>query len=554
MEPLFGKTFDLDGDGHVSPEEELFGYTMMRRQQEEQKTTESGQMSSGIQDYSEEYSNSDFDVESWPDVKPEIPNTSEEYYSCGLLSYQSFSGFPCSKTVTLGGTKNGYVKTALGSYKYEVATRESFNDYISYIKSKGALVHDYDNDQDLGYTSYTFFFTSEGKVWILDVICQWEYGCDVEVRISGGSDAATSEDNSSQRYDTNCLDNRPSSHDDSIKRVERVAEKSPRTNNELMNPQGITEYLKQVLDLESTLFRLKTIKAEATSKLQYKEPEKIVPPAPKKSYVAAPPTPPKEESGADPMIQVPAILAAIFFIGGQLVYSTFVWWATLIAAIIIGAGIWQRKIDSDKYTKAYDEYKKRKAEHEQREAKADIDFRQKMSEYNDLLIKVDRRHEEAVAQAQKTYRSACNEVNKLDGPIRAVSNTLTEMYSQNLIFPKYHTLPAIASFYEYFVTGRCSELSGPNGAYNLYESELRHNLILDKLDLILSKPDSIRQNQYVLYEEVRKTAQVLPQISLEVQRMVNATTEISSSTAIASQCAEAAAKNSEALKYLAYIK
>ena len=37
MEPLFGKLFDLDGNGHVTPEEELFGYTMMKKMQQEQK-------------------------------------------------------------------------------------------------------------------------------------------------------------------------------------------------------------------------------------------------------------------------------------------------------------------------------------------------------------------------------------------------------------------------------------------------------------------------------------------------------------------------------------
>lgn len=37
MGPLFGKIFDLDGNGHVTPEEELFGYTMMKKMQEEQQ-------------------------------------------------------------------------------------------------------------------------------------------------------------------------------------------------------------------------------------------------------------------------------------------------------------------------------------------------------------------------------------------------------------------------------------------------------------------------------------------------------------------------------------
>lgn len=36
MKPLFGNLFDLDGNGRVSPEEELFGIAMMKKMQQEQ--------------------------------------------------------------------------------------------------------------------------------------------------------------------------------------------------------------------------------------------------------------------------------------------------------------------------------------------------------------------------------------------------------------------------------------------------------------------------------------------------------------------------------------
>ena len=47
----------------------------------------------------------------------------------------------------------------------------------------------------------------------------------------------------------------------------------------------------------------------------------------------------------------------------------------------------------------------------------------------------------------------------------------SDLYSCNVIFSKYRTLPAIASILEYLESGRCEALSGPDGAYNLYESE-----------------------------------------------------------------------------------
>lgn len=35
MKPLFGNTFDLNGDGRVGFAEELFGYTMMQKMRKE---------------------------------------------------------------------------------------------------------------------------------------------------------------------------------------------------------------------------------------------------------------------------------------------------------------------------------------------------------------------------------------------------------------------------------------------------------------------------------------------------------------------------------------
>ena len=39
-------------------------------------------------------------------------------------------------------------------------------------------------------------------------------------------------------------------------------------------------------------------------------------------------------------------------------------------------------------------------------------------------------------------------------------------------------MTAMCTMYEYFVTGRCDKLSGADGAYNLYETEVRQNIII----------------------------------------------------------------------------
>ena len=60
----------------------------------------------------------------------------------------------------------------------------------------------------------------------------------------------------------------------------------------------------------------------------------------------------------------------------------------------------------------------------------------------------------------------------------------------------------MCSICEYLESGRCSELGGPDGAYNLFEQEIRMNLIITQLGLIISELDEIRENQAMLYDAI----------------------------------------------------
>lgn len=94
---------------------------------------------------------------------------------------------------------------------------------------------------------------------------------------------------------------------------------------------------------------------------------------------------------------------------------------------------------------------------------------------------------------------------KLFESLSETRNVLSRLYESNIIYPKYRNMVAMCSIYEYFATGRCTELTGPNGAYNLYESELRQNTIINKLDTIINQLEAIKNNQYMLYTEMVKT-------------------------------------------------
>lgn len=332
---------------------------------------------------------------------------------------------------------------------------------------------------------------------------------------------------------------------------------------ELLNPQGITEYLKHVLDLESTLFRLKTIKAEAESKLEFVPPKGREIPKPVKQVGRDEPNnqgviSAKEKSSIiirNVIFLIIGFALAAFGIKMFSVYSLdfgekLLRSVSLVISIplVIGA-IWG--ISQTINATSEGEYTKKKEKYEAALSEAEKKYTEEMAAYEKARDEENARYTKAYEEAKTIYHRACGEVNALSVPINDASKALNQLYDENVIFPKYRNLPAIATMYEYFASGRCYELSGPDGAYNLYEAELRQNLIVNKLDSILSELENLKQNQYVLYEEVKKTASILPQVSSDVTRMLSG---IASSTVITAQCAEASAKNTEAMKYLSYIR
>lgn len=74
-----------------------------------------------------------------------------------------------------------------------------------------------------------------------------------------------------------------------------------------------------------------------------------------------------------------------------------------------------------------------------------------------------------------------------------------QLHSLGVIFPKYLDYVPLVTILEYFESGRCETLKGAAGAYNIYENELRQNIIIDKLDKVISELESIKQNQFLLY-------------------------------------------------------
>lgn len=97
------------------------------------------------------------------------------------------------------------------------------------------------------------------------------------------------------------------------------------------------------------------------------------------------------------------------------------------------------------------------------------------------------------------------------------NSLLDRWYANDTIYPKYRNLPALTSIYEYFMTGRCDELSGPHGAYNMYEDEMRKDTVIFQLNMVIANLEQIKNSQYMLYQQVSSIQRDTQRVVQDVQ-------------------------------------
>lgn len=138
----------------------------------------------------------------------------------------------------------------------------------------------------------------------------------------------------------------------------------------------------------------------------------------------------------------------------------------------------------------------------------DAKYRSMVQDYNKELEEANKRAESELAEVPR-YQELMSiyEKNRID-----CLNTLKQLFDLEIIFPKYREFIPISQIYEYFMSGRCTELEGPDGAYNLYEKEMRQNVIITELNIIISNLERIKQTQYMVYEAINESNRILANI------------------------------------------
>jgi len=117
--------------------------------------------------------------------------------------------------------------------------------------------------------------------------------------------------------------------------------------------------------------------------------------------------------------------------------------------------------------------------------------------------------------------------------LKETEELLDRLYKLDFIHPKYHyNFIAIVSFLEYFDTGRCDSLQGYTGAYNIFETEVRQNVIISKLDDILESLEQIKQNQFALYCAIKEGNELSKQLLSSNKKIIDNTRIIAENTEI----------------------
>lgn len=170
--------------------------------------------------------------------------------------------------------------------------------------------------------------------------------------------------------------------------------------------------------------------------------------------------------------------------------------------------------------------------------KAEKEYARQLQERNNQRTLANEEYERAQEKYQVEvlqYEDSRNTaIQKHNSTLSALEKALQELYGEDVIFSKYRNLVAITAINEYLLSGRCYSLEGADGAYNLYEMELRQNIVIGQLSNIISNLEQIRSNQYSLYEQLTRSNALVENIIRELR-------DIRSDTQLTAYFAEVAA-------------
>lgn len=217
------------------------------------------------------------------------------------------------------------------------------------------------------------------------------------------------------------------------------------------------------------------------------------------------------------------------------------------------------KVELEAYYKKEEEFKKEQEEKRQLEIKRLEELHKKECEdlkveYDKLLAQYENSMNSSDAIITKetvVAKSVHNEVVLAEELLENLYKARKKAYAYGVIFEKYRDFVAVSMFYEYLSSGRCTTLEGTTGAYNLYESELRANMIISKLTEISNHLEDIKQNQFMIYNAIKEATNQLSSLNSSMDTMIKSLSSIDNHLTNIEENTELIAHNTEVTAFYA---
>ena len=173
------------------------------------------------------------------------------------------------------------------------------------------------------------------------------------------------------------------------------------------------------------------------------------------------------------------------------------------------------------------------------------DYRKQVEEYNRRVSAEQRR----LTSERNEKLLLESEENQIKTSISKNKQFLSNLYSLNIIYPKYRKLEYVCSLYEYLCSGRCTQLEGHEGGYNILEQEVRMNYIITQLDQVRNNLNSLQNSQRQLYDVVTSSNEQISSITKSNEKMVEQLNRMGNQTENIDTKIKEIQKNSELSSY-----
>lgn len=307
-----------------------------------------------------------------------------------------------------------------------------------------------------------------------------------------------------------------------------------------MNSQELLEYVRRVKDLEIGVYEAKQINDKFPESYVAQMPKRPAEPRYLSGMIPPPPQEPDEQNtgGAAAACFIVALVFLFFGINSLSALNFLIaGLATIVAVGILIDGKRRQEREEEEYQAKLQEYENNLGQYQLRLSEIESENQKKRDMYEKQLVA----YSEEVADYESRRKAVIHEL--FDARWK-LEEALIGLYEEGIIYSKYRNLVAVSTIYEYLASGRCDQLEGPNGAYNLYEMELRQNIVIGQLSTITENLEQIKENQHTLYYEIQSanynSASMLSSIGDAVKFSAYQTAAI--------------AKNVETMKYISMMK